>query len=247
MGKRLGVIFVSRRYVHSAFLLVILWVMCGLRWAGMFEGDAAVAALAPITQGAGDQPFASLMFNVDWGGDHLVEILDILKEKNVPATFFLTGDWALDNADLARRILEEGHEIGNHGGTHLHPSLMSRETFRDLIHKGEARIEQATGSKPSRIFAPPYGEWSDTTVTWALEAGYQTILWTVDTVDWREPPWEVIWKRAVAGARPGSLVLLHPTAPTVQALAPIVDSLREKGLQPVKVSEAISFDPRVVR
>ncbi len=247
MDKKLGVVFISRRYVYSAFLLVILWAMCNLRWAGMFEEDAVVAALAPITKGAGDQPFAALMFNVDWGTDHLMGILDILKEKRAPATFFLTGAWAQDNAELAKRILEEDHEVGNHGGTHLHPNLMSREAFRDLVYKGETSIEQATGSKPSRIFAPPYGEWSDATVTWALEAGYQTILWTVDTVDWREPPWEVIWKRAAAGARPGSLVLLHPTAPTVQALAPIVDSFREKGLQLTKVSEVISFDPRVIR
>ncbi len=74
---------------------------------------------------------------------------------------------------------------------------------------------------------------------YALEIGYQTVLWTVDTVDWRLPAPEAIWKRALAGAKPGALILLHPTEPTVEALTQIIAGLKEKGLSPVIVSDTL--------
>ena len=74
---------------------------------------------------------------------------------------------------------------------------------------------------------------------YATEIGYQTILWTVDTVDWRKPAPEAIWKRALAGAKPGALILMHPTEPTVEALPHIIAGLKEKGLTPVTVSQLV--------
>ncbi len=230
---------VKTKYVSALTLALFLWFACNLGYVGMFEVREAVPAIAPIQRGLTGNPSASLMFNVDWGEEYLPGILDTLKEKMVKATFFLVGTWAERQPDLAKRIASEGHEIGNHGGAHVHVEMLSRENLHTVIKTGEERIFQTTGVKPSKLFAPPYGEWNDATVGYALELGYKTILWTVDTVDWREPPPETIWKRALAGAEPGCLVLLHPTENTATALPVIIDGFREKGLALVTVSENV--------
>ncbi|QUL99486.1 MAG: polysaccharide deacetylase family protein [Candidatus Fermentithermobacillus carboniphilus] len=227
----------KRKYLLSLFLAAVLWIICSWGYLGMYAGDASLATLAPVSRGSSDQARVSLMFNVDWGEEYIPEILDILKSKGVKATFFLTGAWVEKNPDLAKRIVSEGHEVGNHGQVHAHIEDMSKERLQDLILKGEETIFEFTGARPSKLFAPPYGEWNDSTVSYASEIGYQTILWTVDTVDWRNPPPETIWKRALSGAAPGALILLHPTEPTVEALPVIIDGLKEKGLLAVTVSE----------
>ena len=132
-------------------------------------------------------------------------------------------------------MVNEEHEIGNHGGAHNHVETMGREEPSAPHPSGEERIFQACGVYPS-AFAPPYGEWTEKTVEYALEMGYQTVLWTVDTVDWRLPEPEAIWKRALPGVVPGALILMHPTEPTVSALPTLIDGLREKGYPIVTVS-----------
>jgi len=237
-------LILRRRYVAGSILAILLRATCGLNLLGMYDARAVVAGITPITRGYTGSPNASLMFNVDWGEEYLPQILDTLKERGVPATFFLTGTWAERNATLVARMAREGHEVGNHGAAHSHVESMSRENLQRLIQSGEERIFQASGVRPAKLFAPPYGEWSGEMVTYVAESGYQTILWTVDTVDWRLPAPEAIWKRALAGAAPGALILLHPTEPTVSALPFIVDGLREKGLTLTTVSENITGKPR---
>jgi peptidoglycan/xylan/chitin deacetylase (PgdA/CDA1 family) len=180
------------------------------------------------------------MFNVDWGEEYLVKILDILADKKAVATFFPTGSWAEENPELTSRIVKDGHELGNHGAVHSHVEDMSRENLQRLIQSGEERIFTAAGARPSKLFAPPYGEWTGSTVNYASEAGYLTIMWTVDTVDWRLPPADAIWKRALSGAVNGALVLLHPTEPTVAALPNLIDGMREKGFTLTTVSTCIA-------
>lgn len=234
----------KRKYMVCAVLAFLLWMACVLNLLGMYDSRAAMAGVTPITRGYSGRPNVSLMFNVDWGEEDLPALLDILAASNVRATFFPTGAWAEKNPLLAARIVLEGHEIGNHGGAHNHVETMSREELQRLIESGEERIYQACGVYPSKLFAPPYGEWTSDTVAYALERGYQTVLWTVDTVDWRLPAPEAIWKRALAGAVPGALILMHPTEPTVSALPILIDELREKGFTLVTVSENISGQPK---
>ncbi len=236
------VLLVKRKYFAFAALLAALWLASSVNIIGMYAGEA-VATLAPVRCGLTGNPCASLMFNVDWGEEYIPGILDILRANNVKVTFFPTGTWAERNADLAKRIALEGHELGNHGGSHVHVETMSREKLHAVIRSGEQRIFDATGFRPSPLFAPPSGEWTGDTVSYAMELGYQTILWTVDTVDWRHPPPETIWKRALAGATPGSLVLMHPTENTLAALPEIIQGFKDKGLMLVTVSENIVKRP----
>ncbi len=221
-------------------LAVILWVSFSFDLVSMYQGDRLVAVMAPIFRGSTDKASVSLMFNVDWGEEYIPELLEILKQEDVKATFFPTGTWAEQNSELLAQVISDGHEVGNHGGSHVHVEHLSKEKLQDVIKQGESMILQATGVSPAKLFAPPYGEWSDSTVEYALEIGYQTILWSVDTVDWRLPAPEVIWKRALAGAKPGALILLHPTEPTVEALPEILSGLKQKNLNIVIVSELLN-------
>lgn len=231
-----------RKHIACVLLGTALWISCGLGLVGMYDARAAraaMASMAPISRGQTGANNVALMFNVDWGEEYIPGILQILKERGAPATFFLTGSWAEKNASLAMEIAESGHEIGNHGAVHSHIETMPKANTQRLIESGEQRILAASGVRPSRLFAPPYGEWTEEIVISAAELGYHTVLWTVDTVDWRLPPPETIWKRALAGAVPGALILLHPTEPTTLALPLIIDGLIEKGFTLTTVTDCI--------
>lgn len=231
---------IRRGYLAGLFIAVLLWAACAVGAVGMFESRAVMAGMSPIFRGNSNIPNVALMFNVDWGEEQLQEILDILSEKNVKATFFPTGYWAERNAPLVARIVADGHELGNHGGIHSHVEGMTVSELQRLIQSGEERIALAAGARPSKLFAPPYGEWDGDLVTYASQIGYLTIMWTVDTVDWRLPPADAIWKRALAGAENGALVLLHPTEPTVEALPALIDGMAEKGFALTTVSDCIA-------
>ncbi|MGE5580628.1 MAG: polysaccharide deacetylase family protein [Bacillota bacterium] len=232
---------IKRAYLTGLLLFIILWAACAADFLGMFEARSVMAGIAPVYRGNSSASNVALMFNVDWGEEYLPAVLDILAEKKVSATFFPTGSWAEKNAELVARMVADGHEVGNHGALHSHVEGMSREDLHRLIQSGEERIAVAAGgARPSRLFAPPYGEWTGDTVMYASEAGYLTIMWTVDTVDWRLPPSEAIWKRVLAGAVNGALVLMHPTEPTVEALPTIIDGLRDKGFILCTVSACIA-------
>ena len=232
-----------RSYVAALVLGAFLWLSSSLGLLGMWDSRQAAAGMTPISRGNSSFPNVALMFNVDWGEDELPKILDVLAEKRAKATFFLTGSWAEKNAGLARRIVAEGHEIGNHGAVHSHIESMPEDQLRRLIESGEERIRLSSGAVPSKLFAPPYGEWNEGIVAAASRMGYLTILWTVDTVDWRLPPPEAIWKRALGGAVPGALILMHPTPPTVSALPLVIDGLRDKGYVLTTVSGCIRGGP----
>lgn len=236
----LSMLVLRKEYFIGLFIAVVLWIGFSLDLVNMYQGEISLAVMAPISRGSADKACVSLMFNVDWGEEHIPQLLEILEQTGARATFFPTGIWAQENSGLLEEIISKGHEVGNHGGSHAHVEHLPKDRLQAVIKDGENMILKAAGVNPSKLFAPPYGEWSDSTVEFALEIGYQTILWTVDTVDWRRPAPETIWKRALAGARPGALILLHPTEPTVEALPEIIAGLKEKGLSPVTVSELLN-------
>lgn len=198
----------------------------------------------PFFQGPKDRPFMSLTVNVDWGDDILPKMLEIFRENGVQVTFFITGRFAKKFPDLTRRLGEAGHEIASHGFTHAHPNQLGSAEFRDHVQKNVDLLEEISGQTP-RLYAPPYGEWSERTVRLAANLGYRTILWTVDTVDWKRPPASTIVQRVVSRAGKGVIVLMHPTQPTLEALPAMIRGVKEKGLSLVTVSTLL--DPPTER
>ncbi|PTM58954.1 polysaccharide deacetylase family protein [Desmospora activa] len=193
----------------------------------------------PIYRGNEQKPMAALMINVAWGTEHLPTMLEILQRERVKATFFLDGSWLKKHPKEALQLLEQGHQLGNHA--YSHPLMSGMEAFKIKreIEKTEALIRDL--GVRSQFFAPPAGDYDQQVVTIAHQLGMKTVLWTVDTVDWKKsssPGWMV--DRVKKGIGNGSLVLMHPTDRTVIALPKIISTIKEKGLKLGTVDEVLS-------
>lgn len=232
----------------------ILAISC-LLLLGVFFKQRIAATLAagpqPIDQVKTEEKVIAITVNVDWGEEYIPGILDALDQGQAKATFFLTGRWASKNPELVKEILARGHEIENHGYSHPHPDRLSVAQNEEEIVKTEKIIQDITGQK-SKYYAPPYGEKGSSGLKAAQNLGYQTILWTLDTVDWRpDSTPEIITQRILNpavrfGIKPkkeGAIILMHPKENTVKALPRILNGLNSEGFKMIKLSELITLQP----
>ncbi len=181
----------------------------------------------------------SLMFNVYWGTEEVLRILDILDGYNAKATFFLGGSWADDNSDCVREIAARGHEIGSHGYFHREHDKLNYEGNYGEIKTSVDFLSLISG-KEVLLFAPPSGAYNENTVTAAERLGLKTVMWTKDTVDWRDKDAELCFRRATKDAKGGDLILMHPMEHTAEALPKILEYYRVNGLKPITVGENIA-------
>ncbi|HHY93803.1 MAG TPA: polysaccharide deacetylase family protein [Firmicutes bacterium] len=181
----------------------------------------------------------ALMFNVDWGQECLPDLLDTLKEHRAPATFFVTGTFAERFPDLVRNMAKDGHVVASHGQSHVHPAQLDAAGLRDHILEGISTLEHILGRPVPRLYAPPYGEAPPSVVEEAARLGLHTILWSVDSLDWQRPSPAELSHRVLGGVRPGALVLMHPTPPTLEALPEIIQGIRRAGWQLVTVPQIL--------
>lgn len=194
---------------------------------------------SPIYKGHPEKPMVSLLINVAWGNEYLPKMLETLKKHNVKATFFLEGRWTQNNPDLAKMIVAAGHEIGNHSYTHPDLKVSSDQKTKEEIVKTNEVIEATTEQKV-KWFAPPSGSYRDQTVNIAEGQGLLTVMWTVDTIDWQKPSPETIINRVVNKVENGSMVLMHPTESTANALDRMIVGIKDKDLQIGTVTSLLS-------
>ena len=192
-----------------------------------------------IYHGNTENKNVSLMINVYWGTEYLEPMLEILEEKNARCTFFVGGMWASNNEELMKKILDGGHELGNHGYYHKDHDKISKEKNEQEIYQTHEIVKALTGVEMN-LFAPPSGAYNQTTLDVAKTYGYQTIMWTKDTIDWRDKVAKTIYDRAVANPQNGDLILMHPTEKTLEVFGDIIDFYQENGFNVVTVSENIS-------
>lgn len=193
----------------------------------------------PIYRGNPNKPMVSLMINVAWGNEYIDPILATLQEKGVKATFFLDGSWLKKNVDVAKKIQAAGHEMSNHAYSHPDMKNLSRTEQYNQIARTQQLLKELLGVD-NKWFAPPSGSYNAATVQIASEQGLGTVLWTLDTVDWRKPPADSVIRKIQAKLEPGSLILMHPTETTKGALAGIIDAAIAKGFVIGTVSETLS-------
>lgn len=180
----------------------------------------------------------ALMFNVYEGRETVEGILDVLDEKNAKATFFVGGSWADDNIDTVIKILEKGHELGSHGYFHKDMAKLSEEGNKAELESLHALIKRHTGEE-IKLFAPPSGSFSVTTLKVAEKFGYKTIMWSKDTIDWRDKNAKTIYSRATKNIAGGDFVLMHPKTHTLKALSDILDYYAKAGLRVGTVTECM--------
>lgn len=196
------------------------------------------ASGAPIYKGESANK-VSLMVNVYWGTEFIEPMLEIFEQNEVHTTFFVGGMWVKDNEETLKKIYDKGHEIGNHGYFHKDHKKINKDRNREEIEVTHKLVKSVLGIDMT-LFAPPSGSYGDVTISVAESLGYKTIMWSDDTIDWRDKNRDLIYSRATKKVKGGGLVLMHPTAATVEALPDIIRTLKEKGLAVSKVSEVIA-------
>lgn len=195
----------------------------------------------PIFRGNPAKPMVSLMINVAWGNQYIVPMLDILDEEKVKVTFFLDGSWLSKNQELASEMLKRGHEMENHAYTHPNMSTLSPARATAEIEKTQKLLKESLGVT-NKWFAPPSGDFDQETVEIASSLGLKTVLWTLDTVDWRNPSPESVVAKITSKSEPGTLILMHPTASSSTALKGMIRGIKAKGLQLGTVSQTLSAE-----
>lgn len=221
--------------------IALVLIMCGVT-AVCFMPEKSVSIVsgesyAPIYSGRTETAQVALMFNVYENTDVVNGILDVLKSHNAKATFFVGGCWADDNNQTLKRILEEGHSLGNHGYFHKnHKKLTEAQNLAEI--KNTHDLVLAITGYSMTLFAPPSGAFSVTTLKVAEKLGYRSIMWSKDTIDWRDSDVNLIVKRATA-VDSGDFILMHPKAHTLKALPTILQFYFEKGISTNTVDELI--------
>ena len=173
-----------------------------------------------------------LTFDQGYENGWTEKILDTLKEKNVTAVFFLTGDYAKGQTALVQRMIDEGHMLGNHGMTHASMPALSKDGCKNEITELHNFVLEKYGVEMQYI-RPPCGEFSESTLAAAKELGYKTIFWSFAYVDWladRQPEPGAALEKLTGAAHGGAIYLLHSVSETnAKILGDAVDSLRAKG------------------
>lgn len=241
MGEKgLRIYYITRRNFAQKIILGLLMILVCAFIINYIYGNLTVPTteISPIYQGNSGQKVMSFAINVDWGEEYLPEMIKIMDQQKIKCTFFLTGRWTEKFPEMAQLIADHGHEIGNHGYKHDSPNQMSLENLQGDIQKSAQIIRKATG-KDTMLYAPPSGEREDHVIKAAHELGYQTVLWSIDTIDWKRPSSDVIVAKILDKAHNGAIVLMHPTKPTVQALSEVIPNLISQGYRLVTVSDNI--------
>ncbi|MDE6967155.1 MAG: polysaccharide deacetylase family protein [Clostridia bacterium] len=198
----------------------------------------ASATPKPIYKGNGLDNNVSLMVNVYWGEEYLTEMLDTFDKYNVKTTFFVGGSWVAKNSAMLKEIYKRGHEIGNHGYLHKDQDKIDMDSNLREISLCHNIVEKTIGYKMT-LFAPPSGAFSNDTLKAANNLDYTTIMWSKDTIDWRDKNAQLIYDRATKKVAFGDLILMHPTKCTAEALPKILEYYKTKNIKADKVSNVI--------
>lgn len=208
----------------------------------------------PIYSGNENNKNVCLMFNVYENTENVLKIAQIFKDYNFNTTFFIGGSWASHNGNALIQLATSGFEIGNHGYMHRDHKKLTYQQNLDEIRMTEALInanlkdlclegsesEMSACSSVSNLFAPPSGSIGENMFKACDTLDYKVIMWTRDTIDWRDHNVNIIYERAIRDIKAGDLILMHPTDCSVQALPRILDYIMEQNLTANTVSEVIS-------
>ena len=184
-------------------------------------GNATPAQLAKYNayfMAEGDEKVIYLTFDCGYENGNTELILDALKKHNAPATFFVVGHYLESAPDIVKRMVEEGHTVGNH--TYHHPDMSrisDQASFQKEMESVEEKFREVTGQDLALYYRPPQGKYSEANLKMAQEMGYATFFWSLAYVDWNQdsqPSHEEAFEKLTKRIHPGAIVLLHNTSKT---------------------------------
>ena len=191
-----------------------------------------------IYHGNQDSNKVSLMINVYWGTEYLEGILDTLDRYDSKCTFFVGGQWVEKEPEMLKEICSRGHEIANHGYFHRDQEYLDYSQNLEEIKVNHELVKTLIGIEMS-LFAPPSGSFNKSTLEASKNLGYSTIMWTKDTIDWRDKDANLIYSRATNNIKGGDLILAHPTEKTLQALPLILEYYKLNNFVATTVTECL--------
>jgi peptidoglycan-N-acetylmuramic acid deacetylase len=188
----------------------------------IFTGDLAVKELF-------------LTFDNGYEQGYTGKILDVLKDKQVPAIFFVTGHYIKTEPELLKRMAQEGHLIGNHSWSHPDMSQISAERIRKELDQVRDGVSAVTGQKEMHYLRTPRGIFSGQSLAVSQQLGYTNVFWSIAYRDWepkQQKGWEYAYRNVMAQLHPGAVILLHSVSKdNTEALAKIIDDARSQGYQ----------------
>lgn len=231
--------------ITKKHLMLAICVVLGVAVAliGSVNIFADSDRLLPIYCVETDKKQVAISFDAAWGNDDTDELIRILKEYDVPATFFVVGAWVDKYPESVKALSDAGHQIQNHSNTHPHMPQLSRAQMKDEITCCNEKIKAITGVEPT-LLRPPYGDYDNALIETMNELKMATIQWDVDSLDWKENATpESICDRVTKKVKNGSIVLFHNDADhTPAALPNILKTLKEQGYEFVFISDLILKD-----
>lgn len=160
-------------------------------------------------------------------------ILDILKSKGVPAAFFITGHYVKDKPELVKRMVAEGHLVGNHSWSHPDMTKLPPQKIQTELNRVKEAVKELTGQQNMQYLRPPRGIFSERMLSVSREAGYVNVFWSVAYKDWdpkSQKGAQYAYDKVMAQLHPGAVLLLHSVSKdNADALGPIIDDARSQG------------------
>lgn len=223
--------------VANVILLVLIVGVASIGFIGATTNVFKSTDSSPIYRGIGEKQ-VSLMINVYWGTEYLDDMLAIFDKYGISTTFFVGGSWVAQYPEMLQKIVDAGHEVGNHGFYHKDHSKLDYESNLQEIKSCGKLVFEYSGVNMT-LFAPPSGYYCNATLNAAKECNNKVIMWSRDTIDWRDKDAETVFTRATKDTDSGELILMHPTKHTLSALERIIKYYTEKVFSIVTVSKNI--------
>lgn len=230
----------------AAGIILVGTVFYRLKMPAPAMQTAQTDRILPIYSVERDNKTVALSFDAAWGNEDTQQLIDILTDHGVKATFFLVGQWVDRYPESVKALADAGMDVMNHSDDHAHFSQLSEQDIISNVNACNDKIEAVTGTRPT-LFRCPYGEYDNHVVSAVNSMGMHVIQWNVDSLDWKELSAQEITARVTKQVVPGSIILFHNAAlHTPEALPGIIEYLQQEGYEILPVSQLILSGDTVI-
>ncbi len=233
-------LIVTKKQIITVFVAVLALTLTVITSFTIF---ATVERKLPIYCVERTDKKIAISFDAAWGNDDTETLIKILKEYDVPATFFVVGAWVDKYPESVKALSNAGFDIENHSNSHPYMTKISTSKIEEEINACNQKIKAITGKTPT-LFRPPYGDYDNIVVSCAEKCGTTAIQWSVDSHDWMDNATaQSIAQRVISKTQNGSIILCHNDAEhTPEALPTILKTLKEQGYEFVLIRDLILKD-----
>ena len=243
--QSLKFLVVNKKYIRLVAVMLVSVILLSINYGGgasasVYFGYAP--RLVPIYNVETEEKRVAISFDSAWGADKTTRIVDLIKEYNMNATFFLVGFWVEDYPDMVKYIMDNGLEIGTHSNTHPDFTKLSEEQMKLELETSIESIKKITG-QDVELFRAPFGAYNNTMLNLTDSMGLKTIQWDVDTLDWKGLSGLEICERVMSKVKNGSIILCHNNSDHIlDALPLLLERLKNAGFTVGSVGELIYED-----